>query len=63
MYHDDNFGCWENMDDPDMVEFYHQTQASNVEKVCRDCGRTVMLQPHYAICDSCATRREQGWAY
>ena len=23
-YYDDNFGCWDGMDDPDTVDFYNQ---------------------------------------
>lgn len=60
-YFDDNFGCWDDMDDPDMREFYEHVQRTNVEKVCVGCGRTVRIQPHYDVCDSCATKRERGW--
>jgi hypothetical protein len=60
-YYDDNFGCWEDMDDPEMLEFYDRVQDSNVEKICVDCGRLVRIQPHYECCNSCANRREQGW--
>ena len=60
-YYDDNFGHWDDMDDPDMVEFYHRTQRSNVEKVCVDCGRTVFIQPHYECCNACADIRERGY--
>jgi predicted PolB exonuclease-like 3'-5' exonuclease len=59
-YYDENFGGWDGMDDPDMVEFYHQVQAESVEKVCVDCGRTVRLRPDYECCSSCADRRERG---
>lgn len=60
-YYDDNFGHWDGMDDPDMVDFYHDVQKRTVEKVCEGCGRKVMLLPQYGYCDSCATKREQGW--
>jgi len=53
-FFDDNFGHWDNMDDPDMVDFYFQTQRENVQKVCRCCGRTVMLRPDYDLCGQCA---------
>ena len=53
-YYDDNFGHWEDMDDPDMVDFYHQVQKESVKKTCEQCGRTVMLRPDYAICGNCA---------
>jgi len=62
MYYDDNFGEYEIMDDDD-IAFYRQMQESNVQKVCVDCGRTVMIQPHYECCNSCADRRERGWGY
>ena len=62
-YYDDNFGHWDNMDDPDMRRFYKQVQDSNVEKVCSICGNPVMLQPHYDKCDSCCRRIESGWQY
>jgi len=59
-YYDDNFGCWEDTDDPDVREFYFRVQEQSVEKVCKGCKRTVSLMPQYAYCDSCATKREQG---
>jgi hypothetical protein len=62
-YYDDNFGSWEGMDDPDMVEFYNQVQEESVEKTCTDCGRTVRLRPDYVICNTCADKRERGLAY
>lgn len=62
-FYDDNFGHWEDMDDPDMREFYDRVQRTNVEKECKKCGRLVMLQPHYAICDSCASAMERGMDY
>lgn len=58
--YDDNFGWWEDMDDPDMEEFYHQVQQESVEKVCQDCGQRVRLRPDYVICNSCADARERG---
>jgi hypothetical protein len=54
-YYDDNFGHWEDMDDPDMVDFYHQVQRESVLKKCADCGR-----PDYGICGACADRAERG---
>ena len=62
-YYDDNFGCWEYMDLDENREFYRDVQNRSVSKKCADCGRMVKLLPHYAICDPCATRREQGLAY
>ena len=58
-YYDDNFGFYEIESEED-IEFYHQMQASNVEKRCQGCGRMVRIQPHYAYCDSCATIIERG---
>lgn len=60
VYYDDNFGEWDDMDDPDMQDFYFQVQAESVEKVCQGCGRTVRILPHYAYCDSCADKIERG---
>jgi hypothetical protein len=60
-YYDDNFGCWDGMDDPDMVDFYNQVQSESVEKTCSICGCTVLLRPHYDKCDSCCTKLENGW--
>lgn len=62
IHHDDNFGVWDIRDEED-VEFYRHVQRTNVEKVCVGCGRTVHIQPQYDVCDSCATRREQGWDF
>ena len=49
------------MDDPDMVEFYHQVQKENVEKKCEGCGQMVVLRPEYGFCNICADKRERGW--
>ena len=60
-YYDDNFGCWDGMDDPDTVDFYNQVQSESVEKTCSICGFTALLRPHYDKCDSCCTKIENGW--
>ncbi len=57
--YDDNFGHWD-MEDEDDVEHYRRTQQTNVEKTCVGCGRTVMIQPQYDVCNSCAEKRELG---
>jgi hypothetical protein len=62
-YIDDNFGTWTGMDDPEMVGFYHQCQKTNVKKRCNRCGQMVRIQPHYAICNSCADAAERGMDY
>jgi hypothetical protein len=59
-FYDDNFGHWECMDDPDVQEFYRQTQRESVEKICVDCGRKVKIRPEYECCNSCADIRERG---
>ena len=48
------------MDDPDMLAFYLQVQATNVEKECQGCGNRVRIQPQYAYCNRCADARERG---
>ena len=50
-------------DDPDMKDFYFQTQATNKLKECEGCGNQVRIQPNYAYCNACATKRESGWDY
>ena len=60
-YYDDNFGCWDGMDDPDTMDFYNQVQNESVEKTCSICGFTALLRPHYDKCDSCCTKIENGW--
>jgi hypothetical protein len=60
MYYDDNFGVWEDMDDPDNREFYKRVQQTNVSKICRGCQRRVRIQPQYAYCNSCADKLERG---
>ena len=59
-YYDDNFGFWDDMDDPETVDFYHDVQRRSVEKKCERCGRTVKILPQYAYCDACATKIEAG---
>ena len=60
IYYDDNFGNWD-VEDQEMVDFYHKVQKTNVEKVCEGCGRLVKIQPHYALCNSCADAAEGGF--
>jgi len=62
-YSDDNFGNWEGMDDPDMVEFYHETQKRSVVKKCSRCGRKVKIMPQYAYCNTCTDAIERGVDY
>jgi uncharacterized OB-fold protein len=59
-FYDDNYGWWEGMDNPDMVEFFERTQQESVEKRCKGCGRMVFIRPNYDICNSCATVLERG---
>lgn len=59
-FYDDNFGHWEDMDDPDNVEFYKQVQRESRRKKCEGCGRMVNLRPGYGYCNSCADKRERG---
>jgi len=61
-YYDDNFGTWD-MSEPEMLDFYHQCQRTNVTKVCARCERTVRIQPQYGICNSCADAIERGMDY
>jgi hypothetical protein len=63
VYFDDNYGHWEDMDDPDTVDFYFRVQRESVQKECQRCGRLVMLRPDYAICGSCADAIERGMDY
>jgi len=59
-YYDDNFGHWEDMDDPDNREYYNYVQRVSVDKECDGCGRIVRILPNYGYCDSCADKREKG---
>lgn len=62
-HYDDNFGHWDNWnEDPEgNAEFWQYCTENSVEKQCEGCGRTVCILPHYGYCDSCATKREQGY--
>jgi hypothetical protein len=60
-YYDDNFGFWEDMDDPEMRWFYEQVQRESVLKECVDCGRMVKIRPDYECCNRCANLREGGF--
>jgi len=61
LYFDDNFGEWDDMDDPDMVDFYFRVQEESVEKKCVQCGQIVSLRPKYDICNRCADMNERGY--
>jgi hypothetical protein len=58
--YDDNFGFWDDADDPAMREFYGQVQSRSVVKSCEGCGREVRLLPEYAYCNGCADAMERG---
>ena len=62
-YYDQNYGHWENMEEPGMVEFYHQVQKNSVLKQCSICGDMVKIQPHYDKCNDCCDKIESGWSY
>ena len=62
-YYDDNFGHWDDMDDPDMIRFYHQVQRESVWKTCRQCEQRVKLRPNYDLCNSCADFNERTGGY
>ena len=62
-YYDDNFGHWEDMDDPDMREFYFRVAQESVEKECERCGRLVKLRPQYGTCNSCMEKLEAGYDF
>lgn len=59
-YYDDNFGFYEDMDDPDVQRFYRENQRKSRYVTCRGCGRRVKLLPHYDLCNSCADKMERG---
>ena len=61
VYYDDNFGHWDNMDDPDMQRFYREVQKESIAKRCRGCDSLVRIRPDYAYCNSCADKIERGW--
>ena len=62
IYIDDNFGEWD-MSEEGSEEFYREIQRTNVRKKCLGCSQWVKIQPQYAYCDSCATKKEQGWDF
>ena len=60
IWYDDNFGCYDHMEEEGMEEFYFEIQQTNVKKTCRGCGRKVMIQPSYDLCNGCAMILEQS---
>jgi len=58
--YDENFGFWEDTDDPEVAEFYNQVQSRSIEKACEGCGRKVRILPEYAYCNGCADDIERG---
>ena len=59
-YYDDNYG-WYEIEGPEDVEFYHETQRRSVWKKCQGCGKKVKIKPEYGYCNSCAEKREKGF--
>jgi len=60
IFYDDNYGFYE-IESPEDIEFYHQTQKESVRKKCKGCGRTVKIKRDYAYCNSCANKIEKGY--
>lgn len=60
MFYDDNFGSWDDMNDPDMREFYRDVQRRSIVKVCVLCNRQVKILPQYDKCDNCMRKLESG---
>lgn len=58
--YDDNFGFYDDPDDPDTRRFFEETQHNSVLKKCDGCGKTKTLLRHYRYCNSCMTRLERG---
>ena len=58
-FYDDNYGHYE-IEGPEDIEFYHQTQKESVRKKCKGCNRWVKIKREYAYCNSCADKREKG---
>lgn len=60
---DDNYGNYECEpgDEEETLRFYKEVQQDSVWKKCQGCERRVKLRRDYAYCNSCATKREQGW--
>lgn len=59
-FYDDNFGEWDDMDDPDVRDFYDKVQKESRPTECGGCGQTFNLRPGYGYCNSCADMRERG---
>ena len=62
-YYDDNFGHWDDMEDPENVDFYRYVQSRSVLKVCSICECEVRIMPQYDKCNDCADRIESGMGY
>lgn len=60
-YYDDNYGFWDDMDEPENQAFYEETLRRSVVKRCEGCGRPVRIKSEYAYCNSCADKIEKGW--
>ena len=59
-YYDSNYGHYDMEDGQDAVDFYHEVQSRSEWKTCQGCGDEVKLLPQYNICDTCATKLENG---
>ena len=61
MYVDENFGVWHDMEDEDVINFYHRVQKESKSIQCRTCKYVVKLLPQYDLCNSCAELGEKGY--
>ena len=56
---DSNYGHY-GMTEHDVQDFYREVQSRSEWKTCQGCGDEVKLLPQYNICDTCATKLENG---
>lgn len=61
-YYDENYGFVE-VEDEDDIKFLEDVHKRSRRKKCQGCGRSVRILPEYAYCNSCATKREQGFDF
>ncbi|MFC1880664.1 hypothetical protein ACFL2S_04075 [Thermodesulfobacteriota bacterium] len=53
-YYEDNYGTWQDIQDPRVVDLYEEVKSKSEFKDCIRCGKTVWLLSYRCICSSCA---------
>jgi uncharacterized paraquat-inducible protein A len=59
-YYDSDFGQMQDMDDPDVREWYMERQTQKTRRKCSCCDQVKLMHVEYDVCGQCADQLERG---